>query len=143
MSVLRSPLTQADVTHMPTGVTRLSRRERELMDIVYALGEATARDVRAAMVQAPTDAAVRTTLRILVTKGHLLIRQDGVRYLYRPAVARTSASRSELQHVVRTFFDGSAEGAMAALLDLQRDKLDNAARGRLKRLIDQAKKEGR
>lgn len=125
---------------MAKGVPRLSRREREIMDIVYALGEATARDVRAAMAQAPTDAAVRTTLRILVDKGHLLVRQDGVRYVYRPAVTRQSARRSQIQHLLRTFFDGSAESAVAALLDLQRDTLDDAARRRLKKLIDEAAK---
>jgi predicted transcriptional regulator len=128
---------------MAKGVPRLSRREREILDIVYALGEATARDVRTAMTQAPTDAAVRATLRILVDKKHLSIRQDGVRYLYRPRVARDSARRSQLQHVVHTFFDGSAETAMAALLDLQRDTLDDAARRRLKKLIDEAAKKER
>jgi BlaI family penicillinase repressor len=129
---------------MAKGVPRLSRREREIMDIVYALGEATARDIRTAMTQAPTDAAVRATLRILVDKGHLSIHQDGIRYLYRPRVARDAARRSQLQHVIRTFFDGSAESAMAALVDLQRDTLDDAARKRLKKLIDDAaKREGR
>jgi predicted transcriptional regulator len=129
---------------MAKGRPQLSRRESEIMDIVYALGQATARDVRTSMLEAPTDAAVRTTLRILVTKGHLRIGRDGAKYVYTPALSRETACRSELHRVIRTFFDGSAESAMAALLDLQHDTLDDEARRRLKKLIDEAaKKEGR
>jgi predicted transcriptional regulator len=121
----------------------LSRREREILDIVYARGVATAADVRSAMREAPTDAAVRATLRILVSKGHLRIEQDGPRYSYSPTVAPETARRSELQHLLRTFFGGSTEGAMAALLDLRGQTLGEAERRRLKRLIDRAAKEGR
>jgi len=122
---------------------QLSRREREILDIVYAQGAATAADVRAAMREAPTDAAVRATLRILVSKRHLRIEQDGPRYTYVPTVAPETARRSELQHLLRTFFGGSTEGAMAALLDLRGQTLGDAERRRLKRLIDRAAKEGR
>ena len=122
---------------------RLSRREQEILDIVYACGHATAREVRHAMRQAPTDAAVRTTLRMLVAKGHLRIAQDGPRYDYSPTLPRDAARRSELQHVLRTFFGGSTESALATLLDLQPGELDDEARRRLKRLIDKAAKEGR
>ena len=121
----------------------LSRREREIVDIVYALGHATALEIRGAMRAAPTDAAVRTTLRILVDKGHLRIEPSGPRYHYWPTVPRDVARRSELRHVLRTFFGGSTEGALATLLDIQRDDLDGETRRRLKRLIDQAAKEGR
>ncbi|RPI48706.1 MAG: BlaI/MecI/CopY family transcriptional regulator [Acidobacteria bacterium] len=121
----------------------LSRREQEMLDIVYARGHATAAEVRAAMQDAPTDAAVRTILRILVQKGHLRIEQDGPRYDYWPTVPREAAQRSELQHVIRTFFGGSTESALAALLDIQPGDLDEAARRRLKRLIDKAAREGR
>jgi predicted transcriptional regulator len=121
----------------------LSRREQEVLDIVYARGHATAAEVRGAMRVAPTDAAVRTTLRILVAKGHLRIEQEGPRYDYWPTVPHEAARRSELQHVVRTFFGGSMESALATLLDLQPGELGDEERRRLKRLIDKAAKEGR
>ena len=121
----------------------LSRREQQVLDIIYALGHATAADVRERMHDAPTDAAVRTTLRILVAKGHLRIEQDGPRYDYWPTVPRETASRSEMQHVLRTFFGGSVETALAALLDIKPGEITDDERRRLKRLIDQAAKEGR
>ena len=122
---------------------RLSRREQEILDIVYARGHATAAEVREAMHDAPTDAAVRTTLRILVAKGHLRIEQDGPRYDYWPTVPADTARRSELRHVLRTFFGGSTESALATLLDLAPATLSVDARRRLKRLIDRAAKQGR
>ena len=112
---------------------KLSRREQEILDIVYARGHATAADVREAMPEAPTDAAVRTTLRILVAKGHLRIEQDGPRYDYWPTVPASAARRTELQHVLRTFFGGSTESALATLLDIQSRELDESTRRRLKR----------
>lgn len=121
----------------------LSRREQEVLDIVYACGHATAAEVRDAMQDAPTDAAVRTTLRILVAKGHLRIEQDGPRYDYWPTVSPEAARKSELQHLLRTFFGGSTESALATLLDMQPGALDDEARRRLKRLIDKAAKSGR
>lgn len=121
---------------------KLSRREQEILDIVYRKEHATALEVREAMQDAPTDAAVRTTLRILVDKGHLRIEQHGPRYDYWPTVPHDTARRSELQHVVSTFFGGSAESALATLLDIQ-PGLTPDARRRLKQLIDRAAKEGR
>jgi predicted transcriptional regulator len=122
---------------------KLSRREQEIIDIVYTRGHATAVEVRTAMHEPPTDAAVRTTLRILVAKGHLRIQQDGPRYDYWPTVPRDTVRRSELQHVVRTFFGGSAESALATLLDIKGGELGDDERRRLKRLIDKAAREGR
>ena len=122
---------------------KLSRREQEILDIVYTRGHATAADVREAMHQAPTDAAVRTTLRILVAKGHLRINQDGPRYDYWPTVPREAARRSALQHVLRTFFGGSTESALATLLDIRPGDMNGETRRRLKQLIDKAAKEGR
>lgn len=122
---------------------KLSRREQEIIDIVYARGHATAAEVRTSMPEPPTDAAVRTTLRILVAKGHLRIEQDGPRYDYWPTIPRDAVRRSELQHVLRTFFGGSTESALATLLDLQPGELGDQERRRLKRLIDNAAKEGR
>ena len=121
----------------------LSRREQEILDIVYARGHATAAEVREAMHQAPTDAAVRTTLRILVAKGHLRIKQDGPRYDYWPTVPREAARRSALQHVLHTFFGGSTESALATLLDIRPGDMNGETRRRLKQLIDNAAKEGR
>ena len=121
----------------------LSRREQQVLDIVYARWHATAAEVREAMPDAPTDPAVRTTLRILVAKGHLRIEPDGPRYDYWPTVSPDAARRSELQHVLRTFFGGSTESALATLLDLGASKLDDDARRRLKKLIDSAAKQGR
>ena len=118
-----------------------SRREQEVIDIVYARGHASAVEIREAMRQPPTDAAVRSILRILVAKGHLRIKQDGPRYDYWPSVPRARAQKSELQHILRTFFGGSTENALATLLDLQ--PLDDEARERLKKLIDKASEEGR
>lgn len=122
---------------------KLSKREQEVLDIVYARGHASAAEVRDAMDAPPTDAAVRTTLRILVAKGHLRIVEDGPRYDYWPTVPADTARRSELQHVLRTFFGGSTESALATLLDLQAGALSDDTRRRLKRLIDRAAKAGR
>src|SRR5687767_2083630 len=122
---------------------KLSRREQEVLDIIYARGHATAAEVREDMDEPPTDAAVRTTLRILVAKGHLRIEQDGPRYDYWPTVARETARRSELRHILRTFFGGSTETALATLLDLRPGELTDDARRRLKRLIDRVAREGR
>ena len=121
----------------------LSRREQEVLDIIYARRHATAAEVRDDMREPPTDAAVRTTLRILVAKGHLRIEQDGPRYDYWPTVPPEAAKRSELQHVLRTFFGGSTESALTTLLDIQPGGLDDESRRRLKRLIDNAAREGR
>ena len=122
---------------------KLSKREQEVLDIVYARGHASAAEVREAMEDPPTDAAVRTTLRILVAKDHLRIVEDGPRYDYWPTVPADTARRSELQHVLRTFFGGSTESALATLLDLQAGALTDDTRRRLKRLIDKAAKAGR
>ena len=89
----------------------------------------------------PTDAAVRATLRILVEKGHLRYESDGPRYVYFPTVPRDEARRSALRHLVATFFDGSTEGAMAALLELD-DALTDGERRRLKQMINRAAAEG-
>ena len=123
--------------------TTLSRRERQVMDIVYADDGVTAAQVRERMPEPPTDAAVRATLRVLVEKGHLRIESDGPRYVYFPTVPREQARASALRHLVATFFDGSTEGAMAALLELDDTALDDAERQRIKELIDRAAAEGR
>jgi predicted transcriptional regulator len=120
----------------------LSRREREAMEIVHRLGRATAAEVREEMEDPPTDAAVRSTLRILVNKGHLEFEHDGPRYVYSPTLSARTARRSVLEKVVQTFFDGSTEGVMATLLEA-RGPLTSEEKRRLKEMIDQAAEEGR
>jgi BlaI family transcriptional regulator, penicillinase repressor len=121
----------------------LSRREREIMDIVYRLGRATAAEIRAEMAQPPSDPAVRTTLRILVRKGRLKQKYEGPRYVYFPAVAAEAARRSAFRHLLDTFFGGSARGAMAALLEMEDAGLSAAQRRRLRALIDAVERGGK
>ena len=121
----------------------LTRREREVMDIVYELGKATATQIREHMADPPTNAAVRSTLRILVERNHLKYEQDGPRYLYSPIVPVQKTRQSALQHVLRTFFGGSVEGAMAALLNMEESRLSEEERERIMRLIERAQNEGR
>lgn len=120
----------------------LSRRERQIVDILYARGRATAAEVQAALPDPPSYSAVRAMLRILEDKGHVRHEQDGPRYVYVPTVARDSAKRSAMRHIVRTFFDGSAEQAISALLDDSSARLSDAELDRLARLIDQARRSG-
>src|SRR5215203_5675283 len=91
----------------------LSRRERQIVDILYARGRATAADVQAALPDPPSYSAVRAMLRILEEKGHVRHEQDGPRYVYLPTVAPDRAKKTAIRHVLRTFFEGSAEQAMA------------------------------
>lgn len=119
----------------------MSRRERQIMDIIYRLGRATVAEVMEKLVDPPSYSAVRTTLRILEEKGHLRHEQDGPRYVFFPTVNRQRASRSALSHLVQTFFNGSTEEAVATLLS--EGELGHAEKARLLRLIEQAKVEGR
>jgi BlaI family penicillinase repressor len=121
----------------------LSRLERQIMDIIYQQGRATAAEVRNALPGGPGYSATRALLRILEEKGHLRHEQEGPRYVFLPTVGRTKARRSALQRVVRTFFGGSTEEAMAALLEISDTKHSADELERLARLIDQARKEGR
>lgn len=126
----------------PTHPQDLSRRERQILDILYQRGKATAADVQNALPEPPSYSAVRALLRILEDKGHVRHQQDGPRYIYVPTVARENAKRSALRHVLRTFFDGSAEQAISALLDESSTKLSPAELDRLARLIDDARRSG-
>ena len=120
----------------------LSRRERQILDILYQRGRATAAEVQTALPEPPSYSAVRALLRILEEKGHVRHEQDGPRYVYLPTVARDNAKRSAMRHMVRTFFDGSAEQAISALLDESSAKLSTAELDRLARMIDTARKSG-
>jgi predicted transcriptional regulator len=122
--------------------TQLSRRERQIMDVIYRHGKVTAAEVLAELPDPPGYSAVRAMLRLLEEKGHIRHEQDGPRYVYLPTVNRDKARRSAMRHLVRTFFDGSTEDAVAALL--QNDgSMSEAELERLSQLIDGAKKEGR
>jgi predicted transcriptional regulator len=126
----------------PSNHQDLSRRERQILDILYQRGQATAADVQNALPEPPSYSAVRALLRILEDKGHVRHHQDGPRYIYLPTVARDNAKRSALRHMVRTFFDGSAEQAISALLDESSTKLSPAELDRLARLIEDARRSG-
>ena len=120
----------------------LSRRERQVMDILYRRGRATASEIQDGMTDAPSYSAVRTTLRILEDKGHLRHQEEGPRYVYMPKVTREKATQSALRHLVETFFDGSAEKAVLTLLDSSASSLSEEELGRIEQMIDKARKAG-
>ena len=119
---------------------KVTRRERQIMDILFRRGEASVAEVQADLPNPPGYSAVRTHLRILEEKGHVTHDQDGPRYVYRPALAKDKAKRTALHHLVDTFFNGSAEQAMAALLDDDSSRLSESELERLSRLVDEARK---
>jgi predicted transcriptional regulator len=121
---------------------QLSRRERQIMEIVYRKGSATAAEVLAEMTDAPTYSAVRALLRVLEGKGHLRHRHDGPRYVYTATVPRERARRSALHRVVGTFFGGSVTDAVAALLELEPGRLDDEELARLSALVAEAQRKG-
>ena len=121
----------------------LSRRERQIMDILYQRGKASASDVREAMEAAPGYSAVRAMLRVLEEKGHVKHQAEGLKYVYVPVVARDKAKRSAVKHVMETFFNGSAEQIVAALLDVSSTRLTREELDRMSEMIEKAKQEGR
>ena len=120
----------------------LSRRERQIVDILYAQGRATAAEVQSLLPDPPSYSAVRAMLRILEEKGHVRHEQDGPRYIYLPTVARENAKRSAMRHMLQTFFDGSTAQAISALLDDSSAKLSDAELDRLARMIEDARRTG-
>ncbi len=121
----------------------LSRRERQILDVLHARGQATAAEVQAALPDAPGYSAVRALLRILEDKGHARHRRDGLRYVYLPRESRARASRSALKRVLATFFGGSLEQAVPALLEAADTELPESEMNKLQAIISQARKEGR
>ena len=119
----------------------LSRRERQIMDILYQRGRASAGEIHQALPDAPTYSAVRAKLRVLEQKGHARHEEESLRYVYLPTMARETARKSALRHLISTFFEGSVEQAVAALLDLSAAKLRDEDLNRIQRMIDQARKE--
>jgi len=125
------------------GQKNLSRRERQIMDVIYELQEATVLQVLERLPRPPSYSAVRALLRVLEQKGHLAHRQDGPRYIYAPTWPKERARRSALKDLLQTFFDGSTEDAVAALLDISEDNLSAEDYRRLLELVRKARKEGR
>lgn len=121
----------------------LSRRERQIMDVVYRLGRANAAEVRENLPEPPGYSAVRAMLRVLEEKGHLVHEQEGPRYVFRPTVSVEAARESAVRRLMRTFFDNSVEEAVATLLDVSSSKLSEEELDRLVRRIREARKEGR
>jgi BlaI family transcriptional regulator, penicillinase repressor len=122
--------------------TTLTRRERQIMDVLYRRGRATAADVMADLPGEPNYSTVRTQLRVLEDKGHVRHDEEGLRYVYAPAVPRHAARKSALKHLVETFFDGSAEQVVAAVLGGEASRLSDEELDRVSALIDKARKEG-
>jgi BlaI family penicillinase repressor len=121
----------------------LSRRERQIMDLLFQRGKASVGEVMDGIPDPPGYSAVRATLRTLEQKGRVTHEEDGRAYIYRPTLRRDAARKSALTHVLKTFFDNSAEQAVAALLEMKGPRLSDAQLERVSRLIENAKKEGR
>jgi predicted transcriptional regulator len=121
----------------------LTRREREIMDILYRLGRASAQDVLKGLAEPPSYSAVRALLRLLEERGHIKHVEEEGRYIYSPAVTRGEARRKALSHVVTTFFGGSVEQAMLTLVESSRSRLSTDELDRLAAIVEQAKKAGR
>jgi BlaI family transcriptional regulator, penicillinase repressor len=122
---------------------QLSRRERQIMDILYRNGKASAAEVREAMEDAPSYSAVRAMLRVLEEKGHVRHQAEGLRYVYVPVVAREQAKRSAVKHLVNTFFNDAPDQIVAALLDVSSTRLTREELDRMAAMIEKARKEGR
>jgi predicted transcriptional regulator len=121
----------------------LTRRERQIIDILYRRGRATATEVMAELTGDPSDSTVRTQLRVLESKGHVRHEEDGPRFVYMPALAHRAARKSALRHLVDTFFDGSTEKVVGALLGGEGARLSDGELERIEALVAKAKKEGR
>jgi BlaI family penicillinase repressor len=123
--------------------TGLSRRERQIMDFLFERGKASVAEVMDGIPTPPGYSAVRATLRTLEQKGRVTHEEDGRAYVYKPTVKREAARKSALSHVLKTFFNGSTEQAVAALLEMRRTKLSAVELDRMARLVERAKAEGR
>jgi BlaI family penicillinase repressor len=121
----------------------LSRRERQIMDILYSRGKSSASEVREAMPSAPGYSAVRAMLRVLEEKGHVKHEVDGVKYVFSPTVPRDKAKRSAVKHLLDTFFNDSPEQVVAALLDISSTRMTREELDRMAKMIEKAKQEGR
>lgn len=121
----------------------LSRREREIMDVLFRGEKLSAAEIRDALQDAPSYSAVRAMLRTLEDKGHIRHEEEGLRYVYLPIAPREGMAKSAVAHLLQTFFKGSAESAVAALLDVSAGNLSKGELDRMAQMIDNARKEGR
>ena len=121
----------------------LSRRERQIMDILYQRGKSSATGVREAMPNAPSYSAVRAMLRVLEDKGHVRHQAEGLKYVYMPTVTRDKAKRSAVKHLLDTFFNDSPEQVVAALLDVSSTRMTREELDRMTEMIEKARQEGR
>jgi predicted transcriptional regulator len=121
----------------------LTKRERQIMDVLYRLGRGTAAEIMACVPGAPGYSTVRTQLRVLETKGHVRHEELGLRYIYMPTVPRHSAARSALRHLVDTFFEGSSAKAVAALLGGEASRVSDEELERIARLVKNARSDTR
>src|SRR5271169_1758794 len=121
----------------------LSRRERQILDILIERGKASAMEVRAAMADAPSYSAVRTLLRVLEDKGHVKHKAEGLRYVYLPTIGREKAKRTAVKHMLKTYFNGSPEQIVAALLDVSSTQLTREELDRMAQMIEKARQEGK
>ena len=119
----------------------LSRRERQIMDLLFAAGSASGQEIQQQMPDPPSYSTVRTILRVLERKGYVRHREEGLRYVYEPAVAREVARKSAVQRLLRTFFDGSAQQAVAALLDPKVSRISRQQLDEIAELVERARKE--
>ena len=122
---------------------QLSKRERQIMEILLSQPSATAADIRSLMPEAPSDSAVRTHLRILVEKGYAQHRKEGNKFVYSAKVSKNKARKSALQRILTTFFGGSVDTAVTALLDASDTQLSKAELNQIQEIIDKAKKRGK
>jgi predicted transcriptional regulator len=125
-----------------SALAKLSRRERQILDILYERGKLSAAEVRAAMPDAPGYSAVRALLRVLEEKGHVRHEAQGAKYVYLPTVAPNKAKRLAVRHVMDTFFAGSPEKIVAALLDVSAARLTDEELDRMAAMIERARKDG-
>ena len=128
---------------MTDDLSGLSRRERQIMDFLFRRGTASVAEVMAGIPDPPGYSAVRAMLRTLEQKGRVTHEEDGRAYIYKPTLRKDTARRTALAHLLRTFFDGSAEQAVAALMDLKGPKMSDEELDRVAQLVEQAKREGR
>ena len=126
-----------------SAVEGLSRRERQILEILIERGKASASEVRSAMTDAPSYSAVRTLLKVLEDKGHVRHRAEGLRYVYLPTIGRDKAKKNAVKHLLKTYFNGSPEQIVAALLDVSSTQLTRAELERMAQMIEKAKQEGK
>lgn len=126
-----------------TAPALLTKRERQIVDVLYRLGRATAAEIMAAVPGAPSYSTIRTQLRVLETKGHVRHEEQGLRYIYMPTVPRRAARKSALKHLVETFFDGSTAKAVAALLGGEASRVSDDELARIEQLVKEARGDAR